>query len=170
MQFSVCWLWGCKKHLVPYIFKSSPPCFAAFYTDIPQRLDRLPWSSWHLFVSVTLGFTCVLNGLAQAPSTLPWLIVSTEARYEMAVITSPLFFFRFFVSPLSIHSQVKQKNKRRQQTHFFNQKCKQHSAVIGFSLYPPPPWRPTIELIPKFLAQFGIHAVPVSRDSDISSF
>eukprot|EP00667_Euglena_gracilis_P008793 EG_transcript_8915 len=35
----------------------------AFYTDIPQRLDRLPWSSWHLFVSVTLGFTCVLNGL-----------------------------------------------------------------------------------------------------------
>jgi MFS family permease len=32
-------------------------------TDIPARLDRLPWSRWHTMVVVALGITWVLDGL-----------------------------------------------------------------------------------------------------------
>src|SRR5437868_170442 len=32
-------------------------------TDIPARLDRLPWSGWHWRVVVALGISWLLNGL-----------------------------------------------------------------------------------------------------------
>ena len=32
-------------------------------TNIPQRLDRLPWSRWHLFMVIALGITWLLDGL-----------------------------------------------------------------------------------------------------------
>ena len=32
-------------------------------TDIPQRLDRLPWSSWHTRIIVALGTSWLLDGL-----------------------------------------------------------------------------------------------------------
>jgi MFS family permease len=32
-------------------------------TDIPARLDRLPWSRWHWLVVVALGITWILDGL-----------------------------------------------------------------------------------------------------------
>ncbi len=32
-------------------------------TDIPPRLDRLPWSSWHLRIVFALGITFLLDGL-----------------------------------------------------------------------------------------------------------
>lgn len=32
-------------------------------TDIPQRLDRLPWSRWHTLIVVALGVTWILDGL-----------------------------------------------------------------------------------------------------------
>jgi MFS family permease len=32
-------------------------------TDIPARLDRLPWSKWHVLVVVALGITWLLDGL-----------------------------------------------------------------------------------------------------------
>lgn len=32
-------------------------------TDIPQRMDRLPWSRWHRLVVMALGITWVLDGL-----------------------------------------------------------------------------------------------------------
>src|SRR4029079_18006782 len=32
-------------------------------TDIPARLDRLPWSRFHTVVVSTLGSTCILDGL-----------------------------------------------------------------------------------------------------------
>ena len=32
-------------------------------TDIPARIDRLPWSCFHLLVVVALGITWVLDGL-----------------------------------------------------------------------------------------------------------
>ena len=32
-------------------------------TDIPQRLDRLPWGRFHTLVAVSLGITWVLDGL-----------------------------------------------------------------------------------------------------------
>jgi MFS family permease len=36
---------------------------AAIQTDIPARLDRLPWSRFHLLIVVALGITWVLDGL-----------------------------------------------------------------------------------------------------------
>ncbi len=35
----------------------------ALTTDIPARLDRLPWSRFHLLIVVALGITWVLDGL-----------------------------------------------------------------------------------------------------------
>ena len=32
-------------------------------TDIPARLDRLPWSRFHSLVVVALGITWILDGL-----------------------------------------------------------------------------------------------------------
>ena len=34
-----------------------------FETDIPARLDRLPWSRFHWLVVVALGITWILDGL-----------------------------------------------------------------------------------------------------------
>src|SRR5215468_6130032 len=34
-----------------------------FETDLPARLDRLPWSRWHWRVVVALGITWTLDGL-----------------------------------------------------------------------------------------------------------
>lgn len=34
-----------------------------FQTDVPNRLDRLPWSRWHWLVVTGLGITWVLDGL-----------------------------------------------------------------------------------------------------------
>src|ERR1700727_2170272 len=42
--------------------KSSLPG-AAIKTDIPARLDRLPWSRFHLLIVVGLGVTWILDGL-----------------------------------------------------------------------------------------------------------
>jgi MFS family permease len=36
---------------------------AAIRTDIPARLDRLPWSRFHLLVVIALGVTWILDGL-----------------------------------------------------------------------------------------------------------
>src|SRR5215210_1028121 len=33
-------------------------------TNIPARLDRLPWSSWHWLVIIGLGTVWILDGLA----------------------------------------------------------------------------------------------------------
>ena len=32
-------------------------------TDVPKRLDRLPWSRWHWLVVFALGFVWILDGL-----------------------------------------------------------------------------------------------------------
>jgi MFS family permease len=41
----------------------SLPAGARFESDVPSRLDRLPWSPWHWRVVVALGITWVLDGL-----------------------------------------------------------------------------------------------------------
>ncbi len=40
-----------------------PPPDAVFYTDVPARLDRLPWSRFHWLVVGALGITWILDGL-----------------------------------------------------------------------------------------------------------
>ena len=32
-------------------------------TDVPARLDRLPWMRWHTLIVVALGITWILDGL-----------------------------------------------------------------------------------------------------------
>ena len=32
-------------------------------TDIPSRMDRLPWSRWHWLIIMALGITWILDGL-----------------------------------------------------------------------------------------------------------
>ncbi|HEX4355621.1 MAG TPA: MFS transporter [Polyangiales bacterium] len=39
------------------------PIGTRFETDVPQRLDRLPWSPWHWRVVIGLGITWMLDGL-----------------------------------------------------------------------------------------------------------
>lgn len=39
------------------------PGAGSFQTDVPNRLDRLPWSRWHWLVVIGLGVTWVLDGL-----------------------------------------------------------------------------------------------------------
>lgn len=34
-----------------------------FWSDVPARLDRLPWSRWHLKIVLALGITWMLDGL-----------------------------------------------------------------------------------------------------------
>jgi MFS family permease len=41
----------------------SPPTPAVVATDVPARLDRLPWGRFHTLVVVALGITWVLDGL-----------------------------------------------------------------------------------------------------------
>ena len=36
---------------------------AAIETDVPARLDRLPWGRFHTLLVVALGITWVLDGL-----------------------------------------------------------------------------------------------------------
>ena len=40
-----------------------PDIAAVIETDIPARLDRLPWTRFHTLVVVALGITWILDGL-----------------------------------------------------------------------------------------------------------
>ena len=43
--------------------RSGPSGFPAITTDIPARLDRLPWSRFHVLIVIALGVTWILDGL-----------------------------------------------------------------------------------------------------------
>jgi hypothetical protein len=45
------------------LMKNSSPSFGVVQTNIPFRLDRLPWSRFHLLVVVGLGIIWILDGL-----------------------------------------------------------------------------------------------------------
>jgi MFS family permease len=78
----------------------------AFETQIPARLDRLPWSRWHWLVVFALGITWILDGLEvtivgsvgavlQSPHTLH--LSSAEVGlagsiYIAGAVTGALFF------------------------------------------------------------------------------
>ncbi|WP_254070535.1 MFS transporter [Acidisphaera sp. L21] len=78
----------------------------AIQTDIPARLDRLPWSRFHLLVVIGLGVTWILDGLEvtivgslgpvlQDKRTLgltPQDIGSVASIYVMGAVVGALFF------------------------------------------------------------------------------
>src|SRR5262245_15222450 len=41
---------------------SVPPA-TSLSTNVPQRMDRLPWSRWHWLIVTALGITWILDGL-----------------------------------------------------------------------------------------------------------
>lgn len=79
---------------------------ATFTTDVPARLDRLPWSRFHWLVCIALGITWVLDGLevtlvgALAPAIRdsPTLrltetqIGATASAYLAGAVAGALFF------------------------------------------------------------------------------
>jgi hypothetical protein len=52
-------------------------------TDIPARLDSLPWSRFHTLVVVALGITWILDGLE----------VTLSASFSGALTSSPTLHF-----------------------------------------------------------------------------
>ena len=78
----------------------------AFTTDLPHRLDRLPWSRFHWLVVIALGVTWVLDGLevtlvgslAGAIKESPRLRLSetevglTASAYLLGAVSGALFF------------------------------------------------------------------------------
>jgi MFS family permease len=45
------------------IILCKPPPVKTLQTDVPARLDRLPWTSWHWLIVIALGITWILDGL-----------------------------------------------------------------------------------------------------------
>src|SRR4051794_37635225 len=41
----------------------SHPYGTTFQTDVPARMDRLPWGRWHWRVVIALGITWIIDGL-----------------------------------------------------------------------------------------------------------
>src|SRR3954468_9668623 len=41
----------------------SPSAVRAFKSDVPARMDRLPWGRWHWRVVIALGITWIIDGL-----------------------------------------------------------------------------------------------------------
>jgi MFS family permease len=78
----------------------------AIHTDVPARLDRLPWSRFHRLVVVALGITWILDGLevtlagsvAAALQTSPRLQLTAEqvgltgSAYLAGAVLGSLFF------------------------------------------------------------------------------
>src|SRR5437870_9791145 len=80
----------------------------AVRTDIPARLDRLPWSRWHWLVVISLGITWILDGLEvtivgsisavlKEPQTLHLSdvqVASAGTVYLFGAVLGALFFAR----------------------------------------------------------------------------
>src|SRR3954468_8473266 len=45
------------------VTQAEAPRRHAFRTDVPARMDRLPWSHWHWRVVIALGITWIIDGL-----------------------------------------------------------------------------------------------------------
>src|SRR5438445_4971230 len=90
-------VWRC----LPRAMASSPTL-----TDVPARLDRLPWSAFHRLVVAALGITWILDGLevtlagsvAAALQTSPRLHLTAEqvgltgSAYLIGAVLGSLFF------------------------------------------------------------------------------
>src|SRR3977135_1996186 len=53
------------------------------HTDVPARLDRLPWSAFHRLVVVALGITWILDGLEVTFAGSLGTAVQTRPRLQL---------------------------------------------------------------------------------------
>jgi hypothetical protein len=60
-----------RKNSLPSHEFSEDECGAVVETDIPARLDALPWSRFHTLVVVALGITWILDGLEVTLTDVP---------------------------------------------------------------------------------------------------
>ena len=81
---------------------------AGVNTNIPARMDRLPWSRWHWLVIISLGITWVLDGLEvtivgaiasilKEPQTLHFSdadVGNAATAYLIGAVVGALFFGR----------------------------------------------------------------------------
>src|SRR5262245_64833196 len=72
----------CKPNCKPTTHHREPEA-ALIETDIPARLERLPWGRFHTLVVVALGITWVLDGLE----------VTLAGAISPALKDSPLLHF-----------------------------------------------------------------------------
>ena len=84
------------------------PDVKAVKTNIPTRMDRLPWSRWHWLVVISLGITWILDGLEvtivgsisavlKEPQTLHLSdvqVASAGTAYLFGAVLGALFFAR----------------------------------------------------------------------------
>ena len=65
-----------------------PDTAAVIETDIPARLDRLPWTRFHTLIVVALGITWILDGLevTLAGSVAGALQESPVLRFDAAEV------------------------------------------------------------------------------------
>jgi MFS family permease len=73
-------------------------------TNVPERLDRLPWSRWHLMVVIALGVTWLLDGLeAMLAGSLAGVLKrhDTLAMTDATIgLTSTIYLFGAVVGAL----------------------------------------------------------------------
>src|SRR2546422_5787780 len=76
---------GCMGMNIGASVNSKPlaPAITIVETDIPARLDRLPWGRFHTLVVVALGVTWILDGLE----------VTLTGAVSGALKTSPVLHF-----------------------------------------------------------------------------
>ena len=100
-------LWRCVVRLLPPIRAAgrvaiesnsamqTPPSQPMIRTNIPFRLDRLPWSRFHLLVVVGLGITWILDGLeVTIVGSLGPALQSTETLHLSSANLSRCFLLR----------------------------------------------------------------------------
>jgi hypothetical protein len=90
-----------KEHLLAAFSRNLNPIGASISefirSDIPARLDRLPWSRWHLRVIAALAITWLLDGLEGS------LGGGTYVLWGLALLASSWLFLH---SRLGVYSQV----------------------------------------------------------------
>ena len=60
-------------------------------TDIPLRLDRLPWSRWHSRIIIALGTSWLLDGLEVLSGAICKKLIGVEAAGKsLETISKPL--------------------------------------------------------------------------------
>ncbi len=64
-----------------------------FQTDIPNRLDRLPWSRWHGLVVIGLGVTWILDGLEVTLAGAVGAVLKTSLHMSDANVGASATFY-----------------------------------------------------------------------------
>src|SRR3954471_19847619 len=55
--------WTTGRHMIAGKPGRATPDLGLYATDVPRRLERLPWGRFHTLVVIALGITWILDGL-----------------------------------------------------------------------------------------------------------